>query len=109
MAHYLDPKNDLTFKRVFGEHKHLCMLANKLTREAVGYMEKAAYTKEQLEVYDKWKIAAMTERSALKDARIEGKIEGKIEIAKNLLRKGMSIEEVSDVTGLSIQKIKEVV
>jgi len=25
MAHYLNPKNDLTFKRVFGEHKHLCM------------------------------------------------------------------------------------
>ena len=25
MASYLDPKNDLTFKRVFGEHKHLCM------------------------------------------------------------------------------------
>jgi predicted transposase/invertase (TIGR01784 family) len=25
MAHYLDPKNDLTFKRIFGEHKHLCM------------------------------------------------------------------------------------
>ena len=23
MARYLDPKNDLTFKRVFGEHKHL--------------------------------------------------------------------------------------
>ena len=25
MAHYLDPKNDLIFKRVFGEHVHLCM------------------------------------------------------------------------------------
>ncbi|MCL1942570.1 MAG: Rpn family recombination-promoting nuclease/putative transposase, partial [Candidatus Azobacteroides sp.] len=25
MARYLDPKYDLTFKRVFGEHKHLCM------------------------------------------------------------------------------------
>ena len=25
MASYLDPKNDLTFKCVFGEHKHLCM------------------------------------------------------------------------------------
>ena len=25
MAMYLDPKNDLTFKRVFGEHKHLCI------------------------------------------------------------------------------------
>ncbi|MDR1581740.1 MAG: Rpn family recombination-promoting nuclease/putative transposase, partial [Prevotellaceae bacterium] len=25
MAHYLDPKNDLTFKRIFGMHKNLCM------------------------------------------------------------------------------------
>ena len=25
MTRYLDPKNDLTFKRIFGEHKHLCM------------------------------------------------------------------------------------
>ena len=25
MAQYLDPKNDLTFKRVFSERKHLCM------------------------------------------------------------------------------------
>ena len=34
-ANYLDPKNDLTFKRVFGEHKHLCisLLNNMLTLE----------------------------------------------------------------------------
>ncbi|MDR1406418.1 MAG: Rpn family recombination-promoting nuclease/putative transposase, partial [Tannerella sp.] len=25
MAYYLDPKNDLTFKRIFGEHEHLCI------------------------------------------------------------------------------------
>ena len=25
MSKYLDPKNDLVFKRIFGEHKHLCM------------------------------------------------------------------------------------
>jgi hypothetical protein len=25
MARYLDPKNDLTFKKVFGEHKNLCI------------------------------------------------------------------------------------
>ena len=77
-------------------------------------MEKAAYTKEQLEAYDKWKIAAMTERSALKDAkkegRIEGKIEGreeeKIEIATNLLKAGISIDIISNTTGLSIEQIK---
>jgi predicted transposase/invertase (TIGR01784 family) len=31
MARYLDPKNDLTFKRIFGEHKNLCIsLLNSL-------------------------------------------------------------------------------
>ncbi|MDR0737765.1 MAG: Rpn family recombination-promoting nuclease/putative transposase [Prevotellaceae bacterium] len=25
MAHYLDPKNDLIFRHIFGEHEHLCM------------------------------------------------------------------------------------
>ena len=77
-------------------------------------MEKAAYTKEQLEAYDKWKIAAMTERSALKDAKKEGKIEGKIEgieeekikIAANLLKAGISIDIISNTTELSIEQIK---
>jgi predicted transposase/invertase (TIGR01784 family) len=91
------------------------LLDNDLTREAVGYMEKAAYTKEQLETYDKWKIAAMTERSALKDAKMEGRAEGRAEgehkkavtIVKNLLKKGMAVEDISDTTGLSIHQIEE--
>ncbi|MDR2423455.1 MAG: Rpn family recombination-promoting nuclease/putative transposase, partial [Prevotellaceae bacterium] len=35
MAHYLDPKNDLVFKRIFGEHKNLCisLLNNMLPME----------------------------------------------------------------------------
>jgi len=49
------------------------LIDNELTREAVEYMEKAAYTKEQLDAYDKWKIDAMTERSALITAKKEGK------------------------------------
>ena len=52
------------------------LLAHAHIREAVGYMERAAYTKEQLAAYDKWKIAAMTERSAINDAKREGKAEG---------------------------------
>ena len=93
------------------------LLENELTREAVGYMEKAAYTKEQLEVYDKWKIAAMTERSALKDARNEGKAEGiiegemreKVKIAKKMLKKGKPFEDITDATGLSVLQLKELV
>jgi len=87
------------------------LLDNEFTREAVEYVEKAAYTKEQLEVYDKWKIAAMTERSALKDARREGKIEGEIEvmikIAQKALEMGMSIEDAGKLTGLSKAQIEK--
>jgi len=33
MPTYLDPKNDLTFKKVFGEHKHLCIsMVNSLLK-----------------------------------------------------------------------------
>jgi predicted transposase/invertase (TIGR01784 family) len=89
------------------------LLENELTREAVGYMEKAAYTKEQLAAYDKWKIAAMTERSAINDALRKGEAIGEQKkagiIAKKLFQKGMSIEDVSDATGLSEQQIKKLI
>jgi predicted transposase/invertase (TIGR01784 family) len=91
------------------------LLDNDFTREAVEYMEKAAYSKGQLEAYDKWKIAAMTERSALKDAKREGKREGleegkkeeKIATAKKALAMGMSMEDASTLTGLSEQQIEQ--
>jgi predicted transposase/invertase (TIGR01784 family) len=80
------------------------LLDNEHTREAIGYMEKAAYTKEQLEIYDKWKIDAMTERSALTTAKKEGKIEIAIEAVKMGM---MSVDDASKLTGLSKQQIEE--
>jgi len=92
------------------------LLKNELTREAVGYMKKAAYTKEQLNAYDKWKINAMTERSALNDAKKEGREEEKKEsmkkingIALNALEMGMSIDDTIKLTGLSKQQIEELI
>ena len=37
----------------------------------------------------------------------EGKIEGKIEVAKNGLREGLSIEIIKKLTGLSEEEINE--
>jgi predicted transposase/invertase (TIGR01784 family) len=100
------------------------LIKNEHTREAVEIKEKSAYTQEQLDAYDKWKINAMTERSALKDMRkegkaeglVEGKAEGKaegreekaIEIALNLLKQGVSIEIVCHATGLTPEQITEI-
>jgi len=75
------------------------LLENELTREAIGYIEKAAYTKGQLEYYDKWKIAVMTERSVLKDAIKE--------IATKMLKNNMPLEDICNYTGLSMQQIEK--
>jgi predicted transposase YdaD len=42
-------------------------------------MEKAAYTKEQLEIYDKCKIDTMTARSMISDALRKGEAIGRAE------------------------------
>jgi predicted transposase/invertase (TIGR01784 family) len=91
-------------------------LKDELICEAVGYMEKAAYTKEQLAAYDKYKIDVMSAQSMIDDAEEKGIEKGiakgiaqrETEIAKNMLKNGVSIEIVSNCTGLSIQQVKEI-
>ena len=50
MTKYLDPKNDLLFKKVFGEHKHLCIsLLNSLLKfEGNGQIEWIEYDTTEL-------------------------------------------------------------
>jgi predicted transposase/invertase (TIGR01784 family) len=50
MVRYLDPKNDLIFKRIFGEHKHLCMslLNSMLPLEASRQIVKLEYQQPEL-------------------------------------------------------------
>ena len=46
-------------------------------------------------------------RKEKKQIRNEGKIEGKIETAKNMIKKGMSVELISEITGLSTKEIEK--
>jgi len=85
------------------------LLENDLTREAVGYMERAAYTKEQLATYDKWKIAAMTERSAINDAKREGEANIQRKVIANGIRAGYSLEIISTISGLSVEEVEKII
>ena len=57
------------------------------------------------ELREKWE---MDYNSGINYAKKEGKKEGKMEIAKKLLEKGMKIEEISNVTELSKEEIKNI-
>ncbi|MDR2040892.1 MAG: Rpn family recombination-promoting nuclease/putative transposase [Tannerella sp.] len=89
------------------------LLENEDTREAVKYLEVGAYTKEQLYTYDLVRDAILTERSVLSDAtqigmekgRKEGEEQGMQKVAAACLKKGMPLEDIIELTGLTADKI----
>ena len=63
------------------------------------------------EAYDKeWALRDQGYRDGLSQGKAEGfsqgKIENKKEIAKKMLSKAMEVELISEITGLSIEEIK---
>ena len=41
------------------------------------------------------------------EGKVEGKIEGKIEVARQALKKGLSVKDIIDLTGLSEKEIEK--
>ncbi|MDR1600872.1 MAG: hypothetical protein LBS42_00375 [Tannerella sp.] len=100
MARYLDPKNDLTFKRIFGEHPRLPvsflnvlmpqtpgwliesveylssdLLANKEIKEAHTLCGEGAFTAGELEWYEHCRGWVRTEKGLVETAKAEGPAE----------------------------------
>ena len=48
----------------------------------------------------------MVERGIIDDAIDKGKLEGKLEIALKMLKKGISIDDISDIIGLTKEQIE---
>ncbi len=81
-------------------------------REALNLAEEAAYTPEELVAYDRYWDAISIEKTLVGEAEIRGEIQGekkaKIEMAKKLLVKGYSIEEIAALTGLTIAEENDI-
>ena len=115
----------LQFLKEVGEGMRILpseLAENELIRKAAELCEEGAFTPAELEAYDKYWDIIRTEKTisegslvkgeaiGLEKGRAEGEHKKACSIALNLLKKGMSIEDVSDMTGLSkeqIEKLKE--
>jgi len=84
------------------------LLDNELTREAVEYMKRSAYTKEQLDAYNQWKIDTMTARSMIENAEIKGRAEEREKMLINSHRSGLPVETISTITGLTPEQVTEI-
>ena len=129
---YLDPKADLTFKKIFGNHpdrlKNLLNTLQSLNENELIQLQQYLPTTEDLEVsgftdaelraYDKFWDSVSVERTLLDDryqkgmeegmekGRAEGKHEANTETAQRLLAMGLSAEQVAKATQLPLEIIK---
>ena len=77
----------------------------KKARIEMNYLTGEAEVRRLAELREKWEMDRI---SAINHATRKGKMEEKIEIAKKLLKMGMSIEQVEDATQLSKEEIKKI-
>ena len=129
---YLDPKADLTFKKIFGNHpdrlKNLLNTLLSLNEDELIQQQQYLPTTEELEIsgfsdaelraYDKFWDSVSVERTLIDDSYQKGKEKGIAEgmekgmnqkaqdIAKNMLAMGLSAEQVAKATQLSLEIIK---
>ena len=106
-----------------------------LTNEALKLIEESYYSPAEKVAYERYWDAVSSERTLIEEreknalakgkaeglaegeskglakgkaeGKAEGLAEGKVEVAKNLLKLGISIEAISEATGLSIDTIKK--
>ena len=121
---YLDPKADLTFKKIFGNHpdrlKNLLNTLQSLNENELIQLQQYLPTTEDLEVsgftdaelraYDKFWDSVSVERTLLDDRYQKGIEEGmsqrSLEIARKMLAKGRDEASIMDMTGLTAEDIK---
>ena len=121
---YLDPKADLTFKKIVGNHpdrlKNLLNTLQSLNEDELIQLQQYLPTTEELEIsgftdaelraYDKFWDSVSVERTLLDDRYQKGKEEGmsqrSLEIARNLLSLGLPINQITQATGLTEEEIE---
>ena len=121
---YLDPKADLTFKKIFGNHpdrlRNLLYVLQSPSEDelihlqqylpSVEELEISAFTDAEFRAYDKFWDSVSVERTLLDDRYQKGREEGmnqrSLEIARNMLAKGIDASTVLEITGLSMEEIQ---
>jgi predicted transposase/invertase (TIGR01784 family) len=79
-------------------------LNNAYTQAAV-----FSWNKDELDAYEYWRMEATSDRYKMIEEFDKGKFEGKVEIVRKLKQKGMAVEDVMDITGLSREEIERVI
>ncbi|MDR0714405.1 MAG: Rpn family recombination-promoting nuclease/putative transposase [Bacteroidales bacterium] len=82
------------------------LLSDRNIRKALDICEESGFTDEELNLYEQYWDAISTEKAALSTSHEEGKAEGLAETAIRCAGKGMPVEEIAELTALSVDEIR---
>ncbi len=95
------------------------LLADPEVREAIECLQESAFTKNELDAYDKYWDQVRVERTIREDSHLKGKAEGEqiglekgertgfYKAALRILQKGNTITEAAELTGLGIEIVDQ--
>lgn len=97
---YLDPKADLTFKKIFSNHPDLLIsLLNALL--PLEEVKVSAFTDAELRAYDKFWDVISSEKTLLDGSYYDDGMQAKaIQIVQKMKAKGMDLDTIMEMTGL---------
>ncbi len=110
---YLDPKADLTFKKIFGKHPDLLisLFVSPRNSKALEGLKISAFNEAELRAYDKFWDGVRVERSMQHDSYEEGRADGvnneKVATVKRMLSAGFSPEQISVATSMAVSEIEK--
>ncbi|WP_341823961.1 Rpn family recombination-promoting nuclease/putative transposase [Wolbachia endosymbiont (group A) of Udea olivalis] len=100
---YADETSEQELERIIGSDLIIKRAYEELNRFNWSEKEFIAYEQEIRRIRDEQAILAQK----LDDAKLEGRQEEKIEVAKNSLKAGVSIDVIAQITGLSHSEISQ--
>ena len=68
--------------------------------------QRLAYIVDMMEFWDEEDISGRREEAALAKGRAEGEAKARADTARNLLRMGLELSQISEATGLSLDEIE---
>ncbi len=80
---------------------------NKELEKAMDIIDEMSMDEKEWELYESRRLAIMDYNTGMIKAREEGERKGKIEVAKRLIKLGISIDKIKEATELTKEEIEE--
>ena len=81
---------------------------NKEIKKAMDIIDEMSMDPKEWELYESRRVAIMDYNTGMHQSREEGKKEKQVEIAKNMLKKGMEISVITEITELTVEEIEKI-